>query len=355
MTTKDDWYNSLFQEGNDADLKKEKLRNLFKVPRKPKKYATVAHSSVEKGCVHQADLLFMPNDASFRYALVVCDVGGERQTDAEPLKSKSVEEVLAAFKTIYKRGILKPPKHTLQVDNGGEFHGAVKKYFKDKGIYIRYGKPDRHQQQASVESKNYIIGKALHMRMAAEELETGETTREWVEYLPRLIKALNKRLKKNSRKFVGYDLPVVAKKNEEIIPEGTEVRIALDAPREVLTTGNKLHGKFRSSDIRWEREPTEIKQILLAAAQPVMYLTERYPHTAYLAEQLQIVPEDESDPPENMSKKFVVEKILKRKKEHNRIYYLIKWKNYSNAHNSWEPRTMLLEDCPELVLEYENS
>lgn len=351
--SREDWYNSLFIEGKSANLKKEKLRNLYQVPKRPRKYATVRHSSVEKGAVHQADIIFMPDDDGYRYALVVCDVGGERTTDAEPLKIKSVGEVLQAFKTIYKRKILKPPKYTLQVDNGGEFKGDVRKYFKDKGIYIRYGKPDRHQNQASVEAKNYTIGKTLFMRMAAEELETEESTREWVEYVPRLIKALNKRLKKNSTRFTGYDKPVDATENEELIPEGTDVRVALDAPREVLTTGHKLHGKFRAGDIRWEKDPTEVKQILLAPAQPVMYLTERYPHTAYLAEQLQIVPEDENNPPESIIRKFTIEKLLNRKKVKNRIYFLVKWKNYPSSYNSWEPRTTLMEDAPELVLEYE--
>lgn len=353
MTTKEEWYNSLFQE-HSKDLKKEKLRNLYHAVRKPKKYATVMHSDVEEGAVHQADILFMPVDEGYRYALVVCDVGGFRQTDAEPLKTKTAKEVLAAFKKIYARNVLNIPKYTLQVDSGTEFKAEVKKYFKDHNVYIRYGKPDRHQNQASVEAKNYIIGKALFMRMTAQELETGQKSTEWVEFLPKLIKALNKRLRKNSRTFVGHDLPVDAKKNTELIPEGTSVRVALDAPREVLTTGQKLHGKFRAGDVRMEAEPTQIKQILLRPAQPVMYITERYPHTSYLAEQLQIVPDDENDPPESLIKRFVVERLIRRKKENNRIYFLVRWANYGPAYDSWEPRTMLLQDAPDLVHEFEN-
>ncbi len=51
----------------------------------------------------------LPNDNGYRYALVVCDVGGKRETDAEPLRTKDAESVLKAFKIIYKRKLLKFP------------------------------------------------------------------------------------------------------------------------------------------------------------------------------------------------------------------------------------------------------
>ncbi len=32
--------------------------------------------------------------------------------------------------------------------------------------------------------------------------------------------------------------------------------------------------------------------------------------------------------------------------------YLVKWKNYTHADNTWEPESQLLEDVPELVFDY---
>ena len=56
--------------------------------------------------VHQADLLFLPHDRvkrkTYKYALTVVDVSS-RFKEAEPLSSKSSEEVAKAFEKIYSR------------------------------------------------------------------------------------------------------------------------------------------------------------------------------------------------------------------------------------------------------------
>ena len=51
----------------------------------------------------------------------------------------------------------------------------------------------RSRQQALIESRNKSIAQPLLMRMTAEELLTSETSREWIEYLPDVIKFLNER------------------------------------------------------------------------------------------------------------------------------------------------------------------
>src|SRR5690606_15135715 len=124
----------------------------------------------------------------YRYALVVVDVGS-RFVDAVPIKTKSNDEIIKAFTTIYtrKNGKLKYPLRKLEVDAGAEFKGSVKRFFNKKDIYIRVAMPGRHRQQALVERKNQTIGHVLQQRMAAQELVTGQTSREWVEFLPRVI------------------------------------------------------------------------------------------------------------------------------------------------------------------------
>ena len=83
-------------------ISKEKdnvVTNLTQVPRKDKgENATKFNVSV-KNAVHQADLLFLPEDKGYRYALVVVDVA-TRSMDAHQLKSKKPEEVLKAFRII---------------------------------------------------------------------------------------------------------------------------------------------------------------------------------------------------------------------------------------------------------------
>lgn len=48
---------------------------------------------------------------------------------------------------------------------------------------------------------------------------------------------------------------------------------------------------------------------------------------------------------------YMVEKIVKKRIINGKTQYLIKWENYANKYNSWEPKENLL--CPELIKSYE--
>ena len=115
---------------------------------------------------------------------------------------------------------------------------------------------------------NRLIGQALHQRMAAQELLTREPSCEWVEDLPIMVRILNKRWQRKAKKHP-EDLPKVTAKTE-LLAEGAKVRVALDEPQGI--NGEKLHGKFRASDIRWDPEIKTIKKCILSPGQPPMYM-----------------------------------------------------------------------------------
>jgi hypothetical protein len=307
---------------------------------------------------HQIDLLMMPDDNGCKYILVVIDLG-TRYIGAEALKEKTPEKVKDALIKIYKNSkYLKTPK-MLEMDDGGEFKGEFKKYFENEGVLMNYKKAGRHRQQASVETMNGIIGLYLNKRMLSNEIviKGEELIADWVEDLPKLVEVLNyintekKKKPKNETKRDKLSqngiLPVCEGASCEIIPVGTKVRVILDEPRSIQ--GLKLHGKFRKGDLRWDKTIRTIQLLSLRPNQPPMYLVSGIPNVAYTKQQLQLVKDDEKEPPKEAVDKYIVENILNKKVVKGKTYYLIKWKYYDE--NTWEPK----ENIPQnLIQDYEN-
>lgn len=297
--------------------------------------------------VQQADLLFLPDDNGYRYALTVIDTA-TRKGDAEPLKTKQPNAVVNAFKKIYSRGILKMPK-ILQVDDGSEFKGATTEYFHSNKVSIRRGKTGRHKQQALAEYLNYIIGKALLARQTAQEYKTGEVSREWVKYLRRIINVYNKHAKPQP---IQFDKPPRCKGNAcKLLDEGDEVYVALDHPKDI--TGKRLHDKWRSGDIRYDLTPKKIKTVIMRPDQPPMYLIEGINNTVYTRQELMPVNKKLQQPTEQAMNKWIVEKIIKRDPKKKPLHYIVKWKGYKDPTS--EPAKTLREDIPEMVEEFERN
>ena len=331
---------------NKKHLENETLHKLYKLPKKDKKGEIVHWDCYKKNAIHQADILFLPDDNGYKYCLVVCDVASNT-TDAEPLKTKNSSEVLKAIQTIYKRKYLDEVTYELCVDAGSEFTGPFKEYFEKKGIILKVSQPSRHRQTAVVESKNKMIGKALLMRQTGQEMQTGEPSTEWTEFLSSVIKAINKKLSHVVNKEPEKKAPIIT---SPILDKGTKVRIQLDAPKDVAS-GKRLHGGFRASDPRWSIKIYTIESPLITENKNVLYSIEGIQHTAFTRNQLQEVSPNEQQPPESIIRKFIPEKLLDKKKINNRISYLVKWKHYDRT--NWETRIKLLEIAPDLVKDYE--
>ena len=345
------YYKTFRTKGTDRDeLNKQTLYKLYK---RPKKESTQPHydTHIAEDNTHQADLLYMPVDDGYRYALVIVDIGTGR-VEAEPLKSRTADVVRDAFKTIYtdkKRG-LRFPK-LLQVDDGGEFKGECEAWLESKGVLLRHGKAGRSRQQAVVEKLNGDIARSLFMRMTAEELLNNEKSVEWIQDLPVVIKALNEEREHEADVNHKYGDPIVSKGDEDLLEAGTKVRIMLDKPRELL--GVKLSGKFRMGDIRWNPKIYSVETFLFVPEQPVMYRLNELKYVQFTREQLQVVGEEDM-PPVSVLRKWKVERIVDKAKRNGRVVYLVKWAGFSESDNTWEPRAKLLIDVPSLVKDYEH-
>ncbi|GET66072.1 DDE-type integrase/transposase/recombinase [Rhizophagus irregularis DAOM 181602=DAOM 197198] len=341
-------------------LKGEEHYNLYKKPLKEKSSERSRVVVWKPNATHQADLAEMPVDPKgFHYFLVVVEVAGKR-VDAEPLKDKTANRVLNGFVKIYRRNRIKPPTHRIETDSGSEFtNDQVRDFFLNSlGVMMRFGEPGRHKQQSYAERAIQAIQEPLLKRMVAQELKTGVTSVEWSEDFCDVVNKIDEIWQRNPPD-IPTGSPKVSKKTE-LLSEGTHVRVKLDEPISVL--GNKLHGKFRTGDIRWNPNIRVIKKMILSPEQPPTYLLDG-PHgrlgvsrCAYTRKELQIVPENEHPPPDSVIRgqpeRFVPERILRHRIRKGQDQYLVKWERYPDTEATWEPADRLEEDVPALIRKF---
>ena len=108
---------------------------------------------------------------------------------------------------------------------------------------------------------------------------------------------------------------------QDLIPLGTNVRIALDEPRSYNEA--KLSGKFRSTDQRWGQDIFRITSYIFDPHEPVMYKTnkplKKDERVSYTSKQLQVVPPDEEDPSPsvirtpNAKNEYAIKKLIDKK------------------------------------------
>lgn len=336
-------------------LKNELMYQLFLTPKKDTKFespTTLNNTDKTPNKIHQMDLLFMPFDTShlpentseatkkkeaYKYGLTIVDTGS-RTTECIPLKEKTSEAVLQAAKKLYslKSSKLKQPQ-LIQVDDGSEFKGAFSNYFKKQGVDIRVAQVGRSRQQALVESRNGSIARALIRQMVLKEIQFGVINRDWVENLKVLIPLLNQQFYRKPIEVNDKDIvaDVRAKPKTELLEVNTKVRVQLDKPVDIL--GNRQNGSFRQGDIRWSLKPTTIERLQLIPNQPPLYKLKGY-KALYTRNQIQVV--DVSNIPPEDKELFNIEQILDKRKNTNRIEYLVKWENFVTP--EWTQRTALI-------------
>lgn len=349
-----------FRNLSNPKRQNDVLNQLYKKPKKDNRINMPTFEYCPKDFSHQADLLFLPSDKGFQYLLVVVDQG-TRLCDAIPLKSKTSEVVLSAIKQIYdKRNILKWPK-MLTVDSGSEFKGVFAKEMGKKKIRMKVALVGRHRQVALAEAKNKTIGTMIHKRILQDEKKTGHASSTWVKYLPSILQVVNETAENNNaiRKKQPVNLmelfPRASGDSRYLLHMGDKVRVMLDVPEGYLE-GNKLHGKFRNGDIRWSKDVKTVKYIFLIPNQPPMYKLDGVPNVLYTKNQLQLVneePEKIEPVAENDENRFEVEKILERKKSGRSFQYLIKWRGYPKSEATWEKKSELMKDIPQLVEKFD--
>ena len=149
---------------------------------------------------------------------------------------------------------------------------------------------------------------------------------------------------------------VCSKITAELLSEGQKVRVALDNPKN-YTDNKHLAGRFRTTDLRWDDTIRTIKQVVITAGQPPLYLLNgnsgkyKIEPVGYTRNQLQIVDSKEKYPPHAVIRgandKYIVQKLIGKKRRNGKVFYKVKWRGYPKDESTWEPRSRLIKEIPD--------
>lgn len=252
--------------------------------------------------IHQADLVNLSNDKGFHTLLVVIDIN-TRKVDAQPIRTKTAKAVLNAIIKIYQRTALDLP-NKIEVDNGNEFKGEFSDHFKKLKVFIDRNKPGRHRQLAMVERANQTIVNRIYKEQMKKEIQTGKTSRLWLNIYRDIINDMNEKARPLKLK---YQDPVCQGNSCKLLGIGSKVLAQLEEPRSI--EGVKLHGKFRKADLKYNFEIREVKEILIKDGSPPLYLLNgsygplKIEPVAYTKEQLLILNDKDIEILKNVQKK----------------------------------------------------
>lgn len=298
---------------------------------------------------YQADLLELPTTTTKYNALLVVDDIYSNYCDFEPLKSKNASEVLKAFKTIFKRGILPQPKGSIRTDLGGEFKSSVDKYMHDNNILHLWSLADKHRQLSNVENLNRQLGRIFMTYLSNKTVDLGHPYHNWtdiVDFTRHQINHFKTHPKDISMKdYLPKPLNLI---NEPKYKVGDLVYRRLEKPLDEF--GNKYHNqKFRQGDIRYEiSEPRKIIKILAYTSKdPWRYLLADLPNVSYA--EAELLPAKESE------EKRIVRKIWDKMTKNKIVYYRVWFKKELKSDSLWLPKSQLIEDgLSEYIKQYED-
>lgn len=252
------------------------------------------------------------------------------------LKDKTQESSLAAIKEFVEE--IKPKIRTMLFDKGTEYtNNMVRTYLKKEDIKVIH--PFSEIKAGLVERANRSIQSLIYMYMTEQE------TFRYVDALDDLVSSYNNR----GHRTLQYLTP-----NEAELPENagkvmcalnTHYSKAINARKEPkLTVGQtvrvaKLKDKMtRGYQERFNLEHYKIVEVL--TRMPVEMYRLRSMDTGEIIQggfyknELQVIDGDV----------FKIERVLKSRVKSGRQEILVKWKGFSEKHNSWEPRSNVTKD-----------
>jgi transposase InsO family protein len=192
-------YNKAVKQNSDITMNDVKswleTQPIAQVTKKPnkddKKYAAHGHFLVTKpNFLHQMDIMFLPKDGHYKYALCLIDTA-TRYKAAQPLTNKSASSVAKALDKIYSTDENLQFPQQMNVDSGSEFKGDVKTLLEENNVKVNYSEPGHHRSQSMVERFNRTLAERLFKHMTDKEMKDNKQSNKWVSNLQSTVDALN--------------------------------------------------------------------------------------------------------------------------------------------------------------------
>jgi transposase InsO family protein len=255
---------------------------------KPKQI-NYAHYTISKpNHTHQVDILYLPHDGKYKYALTVIDCAS-RFKAACPMKVKTANETAKAIEHIYESTKLNYPQ-VIMSDFGGEFTGPYLKLMKEHDVKVSKSKNKKHV--AFVERFNRTLAEKLFKPQYVEELISNKQNTEWVANLQPIIDELNN----SETRMIGMK-PIDAIELDDVEqPSYKEVPDMIDFDsivRYLYKPGEAEDDtKYRATDPIWSTKVYLIDEITDIEGQPHIYTLQGIEDRTFTREELMIIPPD---------------------------------------------------------------
>jgi hypothetical protein len=292
---------------------------------------------------YMADILMLPTTSKgYRYILSVVDIYN-KYFDIEKLKTKTAKETLDALLKIFKRKYLKSTNLvSMKTDNGGEFKKEFKAWMQNEDIAHLNSLPDRHSQLAPVENLNRQLGRLFMTYLTHKTMKLGKDYNEWDDIIDIVRTELNlmKAHPKDKDPFTEPMKPPNVTSHPKYKVDDIVYR-PLEKPTGVYGV------KFRQGDLRYDLIPRRIKKIFLYTNN-WRYILNGFENVSYAENELKTATETEE--------KFEVENLRDKRRNKNKVEYLVKWKRPPVKQATWEPKENLIEDgLEDMINDFEES
>ncbi|XP_041355340.1 uncharacterized protein LOC121386086 [Gigantopelta aegis] len=265
-----------------------------------------------------------------RYLLIVIDILS-RYAWAIPLVNKKPETVLEGFKTVLKDGRI--PKK-VRVDKGTEFAGLFKQFLLKENIKLIV------TQNEDIKS-NFAERFIRTIRSLLARYTTYNNTQKYIDVLEDLVHNYNNTVHSSLGQWAPADVnkanEIKVWSHQYVEPMVKKLKVKKPLAKFVFKVGDLTRISYlrksftKEQDLRWTEELFKIHSRSRRQGIPIYRLRDFHDEVLkgiFYTSELQKVNK-------NQDILWKIEKVLKKKKEKGKVYYLVRWLGWPPSFDSY--------------------